>query len=231
VVLVLAGAVVVSWLEQTNADVRRWAVEHPITVALVAGLVLLALTVLGVERFLSLMESRRWRDPGREAINTWLFAADEAIRNIGLGVERAAESLALPPAPGSKLRDFLPALAEQDPDALRDVSDLVRREAGHVGITAMTAVSIVARYTPLGGVARMMFDAQRHFDEVADICRHLAWTNPLLLGEHRVKVLPLAVDAAEKVSRLLSEINDDLVHLRLYVMQTRDRLPHSAGIE
>ena len=228
VALVLVAAVATIGLEQKDGSVRRWAIEHPITIGLVAGLALVVLTVFGVERTVSRRESQRWAIPAREAINSWLFAADEAVRTIGAGIQIAAESLAEPP-PERDLSECLRALAEQNPDALRDVSDLVRTQAGDVGVMAMTAVSIIARYSPLSGAVAMMFDEQRRFDDVAQTCRTMAWTNPLLSGQHREKALPLVVDQANRVGVLLAAIRNDLTDLRVYVLQTRPASSPTTG--
>jgi hypothetical protein len=146
----LCTAGVAALIEHAVGSLRTWAVGHPVTVAFLTGAILLLLTVFGVERWLSRAESVRWSTPAREALNTWLFAADAAVRAIwerAATTPSASDSLGEPRAPDEAIR----RLAETDPERLRELSDFVRERAQHAVILAMNVIGIVARYEPLAG--------------------------------------------------------------------------------
>lgn len=215
VALAAAAVVAATATEILSQCVRQWTVEHPLTIGVATGAAFLVLTVLGVERWLTYTESRRWAMPAREALNTWLFAGDAAVQAIGTHILEAAP--AEPDVAAAIIR-----LAETDPDQLRAVSDFARERAEHAAMVAMSASVVVARHKSLSGAATLMFEDLRRFDELADTCRGLAWASPLLTGAKRAKVIGLAHEWADQISEALESISGDLTHLRLYVMESRD---------
>jgi len=219
--LVVILAIVALTAEHASTAVSAWAVNHPITVAIATGVALAAMTILGVQRFLARKEAQRWHRPALEAVNAYLFTADRAIRGIWEVLEERAQAAASAGRASSDLDKLLVALAETEPDVLRDCADDVRDRASTLASTVMAVSAVVAHDPALMGIVTLLGEGQRRFDDIADICRHLAWVNPLLTGEHRETARVHAEETAAKVPNLLREINEDLVHLRLLVMQSR----------
>ena len=138
-IVVFAAGVAAAVIELCSHTMREWTGARPYAVALAAGLVVLVLTVLGVERFLALTESRRWRQPARVAIDTYIFSADSATQRIYGHMEELLRSLPTPPAHDPvRMRDSVEQLSGQDPEKLDALYKAIRSETDQLGPIAMT---------------------------------------------------------------------------------------------
>lgn len=144
VVVVGLAAVGAVSLELSCTNVRNFAVQHPFLV----GVVLVGLTVFGVERAIALQESRRWRKPALSAIETYMYSADRAAQVVQTQILEQTRSLPRPPVHEPRLREGLEQLADQDPSRLRTLAHDARREADAAGQVAMSAFSTIARHEP-----------------------------------------------------------------------------------
>jgi hypothetical protein len=81
----------------------------------------------------------------------------------------------------------------------------------------MGAGTIAARAGAQHGAIKLMFDAQRALDEIADVCWQLPWG-----VSAKGRAGTASTNNAERIRPLLQTIGDNANHIRLYVIQSRN---------
>ncbi len=217
VVAVVGLTAVGGVLELSCPAVRSFAVQHPFLV----GVVLVGLTVFGVERAIGLQESRRWRKPALGAIETYMYSADRATQVVQTRILEQTRSLPRAPVHEPRLREGLEQLADQDPSRLRTLADDARREADAAGQVAMAAFSTIARHEPLENFIERITEVQGRLGDLADLFNGLSFMAAGLGGEKDATFRELIGEKAQvaegglfAISHLLGEMRLQLEDLR-----------------
>jgi hypothetical protein len=210
-------------LELGLACFRRWLISHPFTVALGAGLIVVALTLLGVERVFGIIESRRWRSAALVALDHYVFSVDRAVQAIYERINEIVRALPQPPAhdPG-RVGLKLELILEQRPEAFEELSDFIREQADALGSTAMVAASTVARHEPYAEMVRRIFLQQQRLGDAAQMCHGLLFTATAVRNSGSEKLKPLLARYVREVEQLLEAVVDDIHTIRLQVMEARE---------
>ena len=219
-VLVAAGVLV--YLELRCASTREWLVAHPFTVALGAGLALLALTVLAVERLFALVESRRWRSSALAALDAYLFSADRAVQRIVDRLLDLVRTLPAPPQGEPRVSEALEMLLEQDRPRLVALSDFVREQTDSLAVVAMGAVATLTRHEPLVPAVERIAEQQRRLAEVADRANFLSFIGGGYGGPHDAKLKEHAAEHMASVQKGLQMFTNELHEMRWFVMRARE---------
>ncbi|MGH2880830.1 MAG: hypothetical protein ACRDK4_14640 [Solirubrobacteraceae bacterium] len=161
VIFGIAGVVA----ELEGDAVRDWTVEHPFTVTLGTGLILLLLTVFAVERWLAWTESKRWRVPS--------LAALDAYAAGGLAVHQRLYDafLSLPGADkfssrGRPTEESVEKMMEAA-GALSAFGSIVSNEMSGLAPVALLAIQTVARHEPYGDLIGLIAGYQANLGTLA----------------------------------------------------------------
>lgn len=208
-IVVLAIGVAFAVIELCDEAVRKWTVAHPYTVALSAGLVVLVLTVLGVERVLALTDSRRWRQPARVAIDTYIFSADSATQRIYRQMRELLRSLPKPPAHDPvRMLDIIEQLSDQAPETLNALYKTIRSESDQLGPIAMTAGDTIVRHQPYRWVADDVFAIQKHLGDAALATNDLYHAIHLAGGPQSSRALEVRKGLQSAIVDHLQQVSD-----------------------
>jgi hypothetical protein len=209
--------------ESTSEAVRQWSVGHPITVCLTTGLVLFLGTVYGFDRIVARRESNRWLEPGREALNTWLFSVDSAVEEITNRISQAQDALKERSGCDASGAALFATLARQQPTELRAIADVAWEHMRSLGLVTSSVAATTSRSPDLAGQTALMFDAQRKLDDLATATRHQAVLLHPLLGDDGPAAARAQNDEISAYTfELIHSIADDAQHMRLWVLETRD---------
>jgi len=221
----LAFAVVVATiLELTTPAVRDWLMRRPLTVGVVAGVVVFLIGLLAVERFIESFEARRWHKPALVALDHYIFSADRALRRVTGRITSLVRDLPDRPVSGARYSTMLQYLVEYDRDCLRGLSDFVRERLDELGVVAMQSAVIVARYPPYAEVVDRIFDEQRRLGRVAERINHLSFVGAGFGGPNDVNSRELAAEWSEAAAQQLQGFIDELHDLRMQSIQATVRV-------
>ena len=161
VIFGIAGVVA----ELEGDAVRDWTVEHPFTVTLGAGLILLLLTVFAVERWLAWTESKRWRLPSLAALDAYAAGGLAVHRRLNVAF------LSLPGADkftsrGRPSKESVEKMMEAA-GALSAFGSIVSNEMSGLAPVALLAIQTVARHEPYGDLIGLIAGDQAKLGSLA----------------------------------------------------------------
>jgi hypothetical protein len=216
----LAAAIV---LELVSPCFASWTVGHPLTVTVLVGLAVVALTVVGLDHVIATREGRRWRLPTLLAIDTYIYSADRAARRIYARIEKTAKEVAPSPGPAGPLRlaAILELIVRGDRHRLGELSDLIREEADALSAPAVAAGSVAARSDLFAADARRIFDEQDRLGRLAEALNGLRFLGGGLGGPSDEAVRRLVIRNEEEAEGILQAFLDELANLRTAVAEAR----------
>jgi hypothetical protein len=215
-VLLTAGAIV---FELLCPSFRRWAVEHPVTVAALVGVLVAVIIVLALERVLDLAESRRWRAPALEAIEIYTHTTDQAREAITQRIVALAGGLASAPPAGASRADQLRAIAEQDRAGLPELADYSRQQVNATGALALQSYSILTRHEPAKAYIAEIGAVQRELVRLAENVVGLSFASGGLSGPDADRWRPQVERVAGEIEEGLRQVSDKLISMTLMVMR------------
>lgn len=119
--------------------------------------------------------------------------------------------------------ELLEQLTRSDPGALRDVADEIWREMRQIGLVTNSVAAVTSRSGDLAGATQLIFEVQGKLDDLAQRARFLAtMLHPIVKGDEASKVVGLVRGHAEKFEQGMVSVGDDIGHVRLWVMETRE---------
>jgi hypothetical protein len=207
---------------------RGWFAEHPVTVAVVSGLIFLVLTVFLVERWLAFNESQRWRTSAMAALDAYIHSADDAVRRIYSRVYVVVEELPAPPnavagtprlpSPEPHIGDAVARLLAQDErdrkDRLVVLSSFIRVTANELSVTALLAMQTIARHEPFAWVIGNIAKQQSRLADAARTCNALDFMRSGFGGAHDATYRKRAAKGGPDIEDLLQAFVDELHTMR-----------------
>jgi hypothetical protein len=207
IVLGTLGAIL---LELTCPAFRDFTVSHP----LLTGVVLVALTVLGVERLIALQESRRWRNPALSSIETYMYSADRAAQSVQGEILAQTRSLPSPPSHEPRLREALEIIAKQDRARLRPLSAYAREQADVAGHVAMSAYATLGRHAPAGAFIEPITRTQAMLGSLSSDLNSISFMSGGLGGEKDATFRDLIAKKAQEAEQELFDLSHLLAEMK-----------------
>jgi hypothetical protein len=204
---VVAAAVVT---ELTIPDLREWYLMRPVTAGIISGGIVLAPLVYLVERWTRRREQRaraaaeeraceEWREPAREAIETYMEACYEARGEIERELTNAAAMLERKQPGLQHLPDLVVGRRGWFMEFRQLLDSLARRSSS----IALALVPAVAPYPPLTRFIQPVAANQRQLRHAASVAGSIDARAPLLeIGGASPEQLR---SEAERLASLLSE--------------------------
>jgi hypothetical protein len=167
VFVAVPAAVCVVIAELASADVRRFFVERPLTAGIVSGGLILAPAVFVLERFVERLDQQReaaeearaqekWREPAREAIETYMNLCSEMSIDFELMITQGGW---WKNPQDFNWRDFRRRV-EEDIAWLIELSDVLLKRTSVSGPAAAYVATVVAHYPPLHDLVRPVAEVQ-----------------------------------------------------------------------
>lgn len=213
-VVVLGTGGVLTELRSANA--RSWFTNHPVTVALATGLILLVLTVFAVERWLALQESKRWRAPALAALDAYVNGGLRTVRRVDSKLGELLDEHRLREAASDNEPDlqrlFFDALMARDYHRFRSLAEVMTNEMTQLAILSLLAVQTVARHEPFARLVGTVAAEQALFGSLAQSVWDLQTTLGSAIAQRPRSAAPREpVPGANKVKHQTTEIEQGLI--------------------
>jgi hypothetical protein len=209
-------------------DVRDWTSDRPVFVGILSAVAVLTPITFVFERLIEAREAQNWRPSAIAGVQTYMWQADRFNDRFLRMLLTADEQIRQPEEPQS-LHAVTVRLALRQPEVYERVSQLVRAEADANGQLALSVVSTIALYPPMGSYVDRVWAIQDQLRAIADECIAIAFIRGSGDGPPPEQAVPILKQSAQTISDLAFARQSALMDLRIDIDQLDGSGPSAAS--